>query len=267
MYTVQTLTLTQRLAYFGIITAIEVPICFGCGFFTLYVMRRRSPFHAALALAVTCSIVVAPGVGFAVLLYVAFHGGEFRQFNIIGIYWFGVLTFGGGSGLVFYVLCARVSRGSHAASVGSAPSYAAALSASQDSSLASSTDPAPDEGSDHPSEASDEAPSRRSAPQLHLPDELKGDIVYAHVSGHYVEIVATDRKDVLLMRLADVANALDGQGMQTHRSYWVAYRHIVRLEKYERNAVLHLTGGHKVPVSRSLRSEVSAYMARRDRNG
>lgn len=59
---------------------------------------------------------------------------------------------------------------------------------------------------------------------------------------------------VVLMRLSDVARALEGQGMQTHRSYWAAYRHVV----------LHLTGGHRVPVSRSFRADVRAYMTNRE---
>ena len=88
--------------------------------------------------------------------------------------------------------------------------------------------------------------------------------MYVHVSGHYVEVVTTAGTAVVLMRLSDVARALDGQGMQTHRSYWAAYRHVVRLQSDDHRVVLHLTGGHRVPVSRSFRADVRAYMADRE---
>jgi DNA-binding LytR/AlgR family response regulator len=88
--------------------------------------------------------------------------------------------------------------------------------------------------------------------------------VYAHVSGHYVEVVTTAGAAIVLMRLSDVARALEGEGMQTHRSYWAAYHHVVRLQINDHRLVLHLTAGHKVPVSRSFRSAVRAFMANRN---
>ena len=87
--------------------------------------------------------------------------------------------------------------------------------------------------------------------------------MYVHVSGHYVEVFTTGGTAVVLMRLSDVARALDGQGMQTHRSFWAAYRHVVRLQSEGHRVVLHLTGGHSVPVSKSFRAAVRAYMANR----
>ncbi|MDD9986667.1 MAG: LytTR family DNA-binding domain-containing protein [Spirochaetaceae bacterium] len=69
---------------------------------------------------------------------------------------------------------------------------------------------------------------------------------------------------VVLMRLSDVARALGGQRMQTHRSYWAAYRNVVRLQSDDHRVVLHLTGGHRVPVSRSFRADVRAYMTDRE---
>lgn len=294
MNTLWTLTFTQRLAYYGVITAVEVPICFGCGFFTLYAMRRRSPVQVALALTGMCSIVVAPGVGFSVILYAAFHGGEFRQFNYLEIYGFGVLVFGGGSGLIFYVLCLRLrradrlGRASDGAFENPLDERDSTQEAGERTSVTASSAPDSRESSRHSALVAGSEPvvgspdatidpdaavgaSGAGSPQadtrnVHLPDEIRENIVYVHVSGHYVEIITTSGTEVLLMRLSDVANALEGQGMQTHRSYWVAYRHVLRIEKYERRAVLHLTGEHKVPVSRSFRGEVGAFMKERERS-
>ena len=286
LYGLQTLTLTQRLAYYGVLTAFEVPICFACGFFTLFVMRHRSPIQIALGLAVMCLIVVAPGVGFSVVLYAAFHGGEVQQFNYIGDFLFAIVTFGGGIGLVFYVLCMRLRRTSErsgsrlsasesshtgldsaqdtsALTSATASSPSEADAASQPSSLAADIEPVP--GLPNATEAAGAISPQVDTRHLRLLDKKRETIVYVHVSGHYVEIVTTSGTEVLLMRLSDVAKALEGQGMQTHRSYWAAYRHILRMEKYERRAVLHLTGEHKVPVSRSFRGEVGAFMKERER--
>lgn len=246
--------------------------------FTLYVTRKRPPIQVALALIVMCAVVIIPGVGFAVVLYPAFHGGHFRQVNYLGIYCFGLLTFGGGSGLVFYVLCVRLVRSKRSnnsarcASISedlafrpgasAQESTAAAVSGSPESAFEPVAEPAP---CDAPDESNNSTGMQSSTPESTFPDELRKHVVYVHVSGHYIEVVTTDGTEVLLMRLSDVARALNGEGMQTHRSYWVAYRHIVRLEKIDRRAVLHVTGGHKVPVSRSLRSEVLAFMKQRER--
>lgn len=267
METRQTLTLIQRFAYFGVITVVMAPICFACGLFTLYVTRNRGPIQTALSLVVMCAIVVAPGVGLAAIAYAPFHGGRSPEESLFWIYLSGVLIFGAGSNAVFYVLWLRLSRpdpGGDAEEAGSEGSLAGPNRA-QDAS--------PHQKPVAGTSVQEEAPVRGDATAdaigtgqaSRLSEEIGEDIVYVHVSGHYVEIVTTAGTEVLLMRLSDVAKALEGQGMQTHRSYWAAYRHIVRMEVHDRRAVLHLTGGHRVPVSRSLRSAVGAFMRERER--
>ncbi len=41
MDTMRTLTLVRRLAYFGLVALLEVPVIFAFGFFVLYVLRDR----------------------------------------------------------------------------------------------------------------------------------------------------------------------------------------------------------------------------------
>ena len=60
--------------------------------------------------------------------------------------------------------------------------------------------------------------------------------MYVHVSGHYVEVVTTAGTAIVLMRFS----------------------------RNEHRLALHLTGGHKLPVSRSYRAAVRAFMANRD---
>ncbi len=84
-----------------------------------------------------------------------------------------------------------------------------------------------------------------------LPAALGRDIVYLKVRSHYVNVVTTAGSGALLMRFADAVAALDDLGMQVHRSYWVARRHVVGIERRAERTVLLLTGGEEVPVSRT----------------
>ena len=85
-----------------------------------------------------------------------------------------------------------------------------------------------------------------------IPGELGRDLIYLKVSGHYLEVVTTRGSAVILQRLADAIGELGDMGIQTHRSYWVAREHIRYWVRRDRRALLHLTGDHEVPVSRSL---------------
>ena len=237
METLQTLRLVQRLAYFGVITIVHVPICFALGFFTLYVTRNRTVVYVTAALAVMCLIVVVPGTTLTIVFYGAFHGGSYPQATFLAIYAFGLLITSVGTGIAFYVLHSRVSRKIQLSST-------TPENASEDSADATPV----------------ELPPEAATPELRLPEDIGRDIVYVHVSGHYVEVVTTSGSAVVLMSLSEVVRALKGEGMQTHRSYWAAYRHVDRLESNDRRFVLHLAGGHQVPVSRSFRDAVQAFV-------
>ena len=57
---------------------------------------------------------------------------------------------------------------------------------------------------------------------------------------------------LVLMRFADAVAELDGAGgLQVHRSYWVARRHVEGAARRDGRTTLRLTGGHEVPVSRT----------------
>lgn len=280
MGTLMTLTLVQRLLYFGVITTFAAPLCFASGFFVLYLMRNRNAVSVTLVLAMMCPIVAAPCSALAMILYRAFHDGAYPTVSFLGVYSFGVLVSGVGTEFAFYVLYQRVSRTTRrigVAEAGSPVSCGAAIAPGRPVAEANGgtvedadniaggadvpdlaeTGGAPTPVEEAGGSASDETP------ELRLPPEIGRDIVYAHVSGHYVEVVTTSGKAVVYMRLADVVGALEGQGMQTHRSYWAAYRHILRLQSDGHRILLHLTGGHGVPVGRSFRSSVRAYLRRR----
>ena len=95
-----------------------------------------------------------------------------------------------------------------------------------------------------------------------LPETVGQDVVYVHVSGHYLDVITTAGSAIVLMRFADAVPALGSRGMQVHRSYWVAYRHIRKLVRRDYRMLLCLTDGYEVPVSRPFLPSVRDFVAR-----
>lgn len=94
-----------------------------------------------------------------------------------------------------------------------------------------------------------------------LPDTVGQDVVYMHVSGHYLEVVTTAGSVVVPMRLADAVDAFADRGMQVHRSYWVAHHHSRRLVRRDHRMVLCLADGSEIPVSRPFLPAVRNFVA------
>ena len=92
-----------------------------------------------------------------------------------------------------------------------------------------------------------------SIPRLYhrLPDKLReGQIISMSMQDHYVEVTTTLGSEMLLMRLSDAIDLLDGMaGVQTHRSHWAARGHTISLAKAARRFDLTLSDGRKLPVS------------------
>jgi len=92
-----------------------------------------------------------------------------------------------------------------------------------------------------------------------LPHGIGRDLVYLRMADHYVEAFTTTGSDLVLMRFADAVAELEGaDGMRVHRSYWVAREHVTGSERINGRPTLCLTGGHKVPVSRTYLPQVRA---------
>ena len=92
-----------------------------------------------------------------------------------------------------------------------------------------------------------------------LPPAIGRDLVYLRMADHYVEAFTTAGSDLVLMRFADAMAELEGaDGMRVHRSYWVARAHVTGAERSNGRPTLRLTGGHRVPVSRTYLPEVRA---------
>ena len=320
----QTLSLSQRFAYCGVVGVLSLLVCFPAGVFTFYLTRFRSRTVIGVVLFGYALIMAVPGLAIAYGAYLVFHGGGRPMTGIWISYTISVANLAAGTSLTYYVLYLRVSRNSLLAAIAAAAQGAAEPVATGHTRASAGTARAvganapvraparsagrtrqhggpPGEGkpaspaatvverihhADHADTAAggaaaDEAatvparPVARPPPvqnriQPHrptqkqrgqhlldrIPGELGRDLIYLKVSGHYLEVVTTRGRAVILQRLADAIGELGDMGIQTHRSYWVARKHIRYWVRRDRRALLHLTGDHEVPVSRSLLPDV-----------
>ncbi|MEL6687314.1 MAG: LytTR family DNA-binding domain-containing protein [Pseudomonadota bacterium] len=87
-----------------------------------------------------------------------------------------------------------------------------------------------------------------------LPIHLKEARILALTSeDHYVRVICDEGSHLLLMRLSDAIDEVSGlQGLQTHRSWWVAKTAIAKIQRTGRTAQLTLKDSDlDIPVSRS----------------
>ena len=84
-----------------------------------------------------------------------------------------------------------------------------------------------------------------------LSSTVSRDIIYVTVDDHYVEVHTTGGSCLLLMNLGTAVAELGDLGMQVHRSYWVALRHLEATVRRDGRTMVRVTGDHLVPVSRT----------------
>ncbi len=85
-----------------------------------------------------------------------------------------------------------------------------------------------------------------------LPPKLRGAAIRAvQAEDHYLRIHTDRGSDLILMRLSDALDELEGlEGAQTHRSWWVARDAVRDVSRGDGRATLALEGGVTAPVSR-----------------
>ena len=93
-----------------------------------------------------------------------------------------------------------------------------------------------------------------------LPAKYRGAALYAVSSEDHYLRVHTDRgEELILMRLSDAMRELEGaDGLQTHRSWWVARDGVAEVARENGRQKIVLKSGVEAPVSRSFAAEVKA---------
>jgi MFS family permease len=93
-----------------------------------------------------------------------------------------------------------------------------------------------------------------------LPPRLRGAELHAiEAEDHYLRLHTSRGQDLILMRLGDAIDELQGlEGAQVHRSWWVARAAVEDVRRGDGRAVLTLKGGVEVPVSRTYARQLRA---------
>lgn len=101
------------------------------------------------------------------------------------------------------------------------------------------------------------------APFLSLvPPALRGELLYLQAELHYLAVVTTRGRALVLYNLRDAADELPGwQGLLTHRSYWVALDRVRGFRRRGRQGELTMENGDTVPVSRRRLPAVEAALS------
>ena len=102
--------------------------------------------------------------------------------------------------------------------------------------------------------AGEEPPSVATPPRFmqRVPAHLNGALLCIEAEDHYLRVHTDAGSDLILYRMADALSDLNGaDGLQVHRSYWVARSAIADVERNGKRVSLKLANGLNVPVSRT----------------
>ena len=233
--TFQDLTLPQRLAYWGGM------IGFGFLAFELIVhmairlSRERADAWRTMLAGVLLAVTVVQTV-FVALLERASRGNDFL--SPLGL-------------MELYVYVTVIT-----ALVSVAPVL---LELKDRGLLAPALAPAPEPAA-VPVEAEAPPAPREPAFLARIPAKLGRDLLALEMEDHYVRVHTPEGSDLILMRMRDAVAELTGlEGLQVHRSYWVAAAAVTGVErKPDGKLTLRLSNGLRVPVSRSYAADVRA---------
>jgi DNA-binding LytR/AlgR family response regulator len=90
-----------------------------------------------------------------------------------------------------------------------------------------------------------------------VPRELGADVVSLSAEQHYLHVVTTKGRSLILFPISRAIEAVERlNGMRIHRSHWVALKHVTSVEKDEPGLSLTLSSGETLPVSRANRQSV-----------
>lgn len=98
-----------------------------------------------------------------------------------------------------------------------------------------------------------------------LPPRLGREVITLQGEDHYVRVHTPLGSELLLMRMADAIDELDGiEGERVHRSWWVARGAITDVRPNGRRLALTLNNGMEVPVTReaSVRLRQAGWLGR-----
>jgi len=95
-------------------------------------------------------------------------------------------------------------------------------------------------------------PQQTPAFYARLPFELGTSIISLSAQDHYIEVTTTKGSTLILLGLSDAIEELAGlDGLQIHRSHWVAKEAALKLRRKSGKLMLELVDARLLPVSRT----------------
>lgn len=91
-----------------------------------------------------------------------------------------------------------------------------------------------------------------------LPTQLGRDVIAVASELQYLRVWTTRGCALVLGSLAEVEAEGASHGLRVHRSWWVAFEHVISVRRTSSGAVCLMSDGRQVPVSRRRRAEVLA---------
>ena len=87
---------------------------------------------------------------------------------------------------------------------------------------------------------------------VRLPLEKRGALIALSVEDHYVRVRTAKGEELVLMRLSDAIREVGNtEGAQVHRSHWAAFSQVVSVRREGDRAILSMSSGPDIPVSRA----------------
>jgi hypothetical protein len=97
-----------------------------------------------------------------------------------------------------------------------------------------------------------------------LKPEMRGALLHLTVEDHYTVVTTSRGRQLVLLRFSDALREIGAtDGLQTHRSHWVAADHVAKLERSGSRMILRLKSGAEIPVSRSFTKAVRSRFGER----
>ena len=94
-----------------------------------------------------------------------------------------------------------------------------------------------------------------------IPANLGNRLLWLRMQDHYVQVATEKGKHLMFLRFSDAIEELSGyDGMQIHRSYWVARRAVHGVRRQGRRVLLRLKDGSDLPVSRRYAAAVLGWL-------
>lgn len=92
-----------------------------------------------------------------------------------------------------------------------------------------------------------------------LPDHIGTQLLHLQMEDHYLRATTSGGDALILIRFRDALQELAGyDGLQVHRSWWVARASVDKISRSGRKIELLMSDGTRVPVSAAFRKQVEA---------